>query len=70
MTFGYSLGSLISRPIIPGGEHAVGLARAESGEVVDEDADVALSSVHDQGIPAENVATGVDSSYYALIRIK
>ena len=41
----FNLVSLISRPI-PGGEHAVGLARAESGEVVDEDADVALSSVH------------------------
>ena len=62
--------SLIFRPIIPGGEHAVGLARAESGEVVDEDADVALSSVHNQGIPSENFAAGVDSSYYALIRIE
>ena len=55
---------------VPGGEHAVRLAGAEGREVVDEDADVALSPVHDQGIPPENAAAGVDASHYALILAK
>ena len=50
----------------PGGHHAVGFVGALGHQVVDEDADVALAPVQDQGLPAQNLQGGVHTGHKAL----